>query len=399
MSSQAIYLDYNAATPCDPEAVEAMLPYFSRQFGNAASKSHPFGWEAAKAVESAREKIAALIGADPQEIIFTSGATESVNLALKGIYEAYSDKGNHVVTVQTEHSAVLDACRRLERSGAAVSYLPVDGRGMIDLEALEAAIRPETILVAAMFANNETGVILPMEAIGEICKNHGVLFFSDATQAVGKIEVFPEKSGIQLMAFSAHKMYGPKGVGALYLRRRLPKLRLIPQIEGGAQEQGLRSGTVNVPGIVGLGKAAEIAIAKMSQEGARLRRLRDHLESALTELEEVFVNGSQQERLPHVSNLAFRHVDDEALIYTFNKKLAVSTGSACHSASLQASHVLEAMGLDESLLSSSLRFSLGRFTTKEEIDFTIQAVKKGVLQLRELSAAWEMFKAGSVKKG
>lgn len=395
MAPHRIYLDYNATTPCDPRVVEAMLPYFNQRFGNAASRSHPFGWEAAEAVEGAREQISKLIGADAQEIIFTSGATESDNLAIKGVFELYARKGNHIITVKTEHKAVLDTCLHLEKRGAEVTYLPVNREGLIDPAELEAAIRPDTILVAVMWANNETGVIQPMKTIGEICEKHGVLFFSDATQAVGKMKTSPRENGIHLMAFTAHKMYGPKGVGALYISRKSPRVKLAAQIDGGGHERGMRSGTLNVPGIVGFGKAAEIASLEMEQEKARLQSLRDKLELALTSLDEVYVNGSLESRMPHVSYLAFRHVDDEALISTFNREIALSTGSACTSASLEPSHVLAAMGLEDDLLSSSLRFSLGRFTTEADIDFTIQAVEKGVQQLRELSPVWEMFKSSA----
>lgn len=394
MSTHRIYLDYNATTPCDPRVVEEMLPYFSHQFGNAASRSHPFGWEAAEAVEGAREQISKLIGADAQEVIFTSGATESDNLALKGVFELFARKGNHIITVKTEHKAVLDTCLHLEKRGAKLTYLPVNREGLIDPAELEAAIRPDTILVAVMWANNETGVIQPIKTIGEICEKHGVLFFSDATQAVGKMKTNPRENGIHLMAFTAHKMYGPKGVGALYISRKSPRVKLAAQMDGGGHERGMRSGTLNVPGIVGFGKAAEIASREMGQEAARLQSLRNKLEQALTSLDEVYVNGSLESRMPHVSNLAFRHVDDEALISTFNREIALSAGSACTSASLEPSHVLAAMGLEDDLLSSSLRFSLGRFTTEAEIDFTIEAVRKGVQQLRELSPVWEMFKSG-----
>lgn len=394
MSTHRIYLDYNATTPCDPRVMEEMLPYFSLRFGNAASRSHPFGWEAAEAVEEAREQISKLIGADAQEVIFTSGATESDNLALKGVFELFARKRNHIITVKTEHKAVLDTCLHLEKRGAKLTYLPVNREGLIDLADLEAAIRPDTILVAVMWANNETGVIQPMKPIGEVCEKHGVLFFSDATQAVGKMKTNPRENGIHLMAFSAHKMYGPKGVGALYISRKSPRVKLAAQMDGGGHERGMRSGTLNVPGIVGFGKAAEIASREMGQEAARLQSLRNKLEQALTSLDEVYVNGSLESRMPHVSNLAFRHVDDEALISTFNREIALSAGSACTSASLEPSHVLAAMGLEDDLLSSSLRFSLGRFTTEADIDFTIEAVRKGVQQLRELSPVWEMFKSG-----
>ncbi len=389
-----IYLDNNATTPCDPRAIEAMLPYFFEKPGNAASRSHPFGWEAEEAVDYAREQIAMLIGAEDKEIIFTSGATESNNLALKGAYEMYSRKGNHIITVETEHKAILDTCRHLEKMGAEVTYLKVNNEGLISLEELEAAIRPTTILVSVMWANNETGVIQPIREIGAICEKHGVLFHSDATQAVGKIPTFPRQMGIHLMSFTAHKMYGPKGVGALYVSRRNPRVKVTAQMDGGGHERGMRSGTLNVPGIVGFGKAAEIARQSMAEEAERLRRLRDKLENALLQLEETKVNGSLQHRMPHVTNISFKHVEGEGLMMTFNQNIAVSSGSACTSASLEPSYVLVAMGLGDDLAHSSIRFSLGRFTTEEDIDYTIEAVTKGVNHMREISPIWEMYKEG-----
>ncbi len=389
-----IYLDNNATTPCDPRAIEAMLPYFFEKPGNAASRSHPFGWEAEEAVDYAREQLAMLIGAEDKEIIFTSGATESNNLALKGAYEMYSRKGNHIITVETEHKAILDTCRHLEKMGAEVTYLKVNNEGLISLEELEAAIRPTTILVSVMWANNETGVIQPIREIGAICEKHGVLFHSDATQAVGKIPTFPRQIGIHLMSFTAHKMYGPKGVGALYVSRRNPRVKVTAQMDGGGHERGMRSGTLNVPGIVGFGKAAEIARQSMAEEAERLRRLRDKLESALLQLEETKVNGSLEHRMPHVTNISFKHVEGEGLMMTFNQNIAVSSGSACTSASLEPSYVLVAMGLGDDLAHSSIRFSLGRFTTEEEIDYTIEAVTKGVNHMREISPIWEMYKEG-----
>ncbi len=389
-----IYLDNNATTPCDPRAIEAMLPYFFEKPGNAASRSHPFGWEAEEAVDYAREQIAMLIGAEDKEIIFTSGATESNNLALKGAYEMYSRKGNHIITVETEHKAILDTCRHLEKMGAEVTYLKVNNEGLISLEELEAAIRPTTILVSVMWANNETGVIQPIREIGAICEKHGVLFHSDATQAVGKIPTFPRQMGIHLMSFTAHKMYGPKGVGALYVSRRNPRVKVTAQMDGGGHERGMRSGTLNVPGIVGFGKAAEIARQGMAEEAERLRRLRDKLENALLQLEETKVNGSLQHRMPHVTNISFKHVEGEGLMMTFNQNIAVSSGSACTSASLEPSYVLVAMGLGDDLAHSSIRFSLGRFTTEEDIDYTIEAVTKGVNHMREISPIWEMYKEG-----
>ncbi len=389
-----IYLDNNATTPCDPRVVEAMLPYFFEKPGNAASRSHPFGWEAEEAVDYAREQIAQLIGAEDKEIIFTSGATESNNLALKGVFEMYARKGNHIITVETEHKAILDTCRHLEKMGAEVTYLKVNSEGLINLKELEAAIRPTTILVSVMWANNETGVIQPMRQIAAICEKHGVLFHSDATQAVGKIPTFPREVGIHLMSFTAHKMYGPKGIGALYVSRKNPRVKVTAQIDGGGHERGMRSGTLNVPGIVGFGKAAEIARQSMGEEAERLRRLRDKLENALLQLEETQVNGSREHRMPHVTNISFKHVEGEGLMMTFNQNIAVSSGSACTSASLEPSYVLVAMGLGDDLAHSSIRFSLGRFTTEEDVVFAIEAVTKGVNHMREISPIWEMYKEG-----
>ena len=395
--NQRIYLDYNATTPCDPRVVEAMLPYFTTMPGNAASRSHPFGWEAEEAVSNARNQIANLIDADEREVIFTSGATEGDNLALKGVFEMYRRKGNHIITVETEHKAVLDTCLYLEKQGGEVTYLKVDKAGLINLEDLKAAIRPTTVLVAVMWANNETGVIQPMAEIGKICEEEGVLLFSDATQAVGKIPTFPKEIGVHLMAFTAHKMYGPKGVGALFVNRRRPRVKLTAQIDGGGHEEGMRSGTLNVPGIVGFGKAAAIAQAEMETEAIRINQLRNKLERALlTGIAECSINGTTEHRLPQVSNLSFRHVDSEGLLMTFNQNIAVATGSACTSASLDPSHVLTAMDIPDDLAKSSIRFSLGRFTTEEEIDFTIEKVKAGVRQLRALSPVWEMFKEGLI---
>ncbi|MFZ1255978.1 MAG: IscS subfamily cysteine desulfurase, partial [Saprospiraceae bacterium] len=359
MAFHKVYLDNNATTPCDPRVVEAMLPFFYEHPGNAASRSHPFGWEAEEAVDIARQRIADLIGADEKEIIFTSGATESDNLALKGVFEMYSRKGKHIITAKTEHKAVLDSCKSLEKHGGEITYLDVLSDGLIDLKALEAAIRKDTILVSIMWANNETGVIQPMKEIGEICARHGVLFMSDATQAVGKIPVNPRENGVHLMAFSGHKMYGPKGVGVLYVSRKDPRVKVTAQMDGGGHERGMRSGTLNVPGIVGLGKAAEIAKAEMAQDAMRLSKLRDKLESRFkSELEEVYVNGNTAHRMPHVANISFKHVEGEGLMMTFNQDIALSSGSACTSASLEPSYVLVALGLGDDLAHSSLRFSL-----------------------------------------
>ena len=394
MGSRKIYLDNNSTTPCDPRVVEAMLPYFFEHHGNAASRSHPFGWEAEEAVDYAREQVAKLLNADPKEIIFTSGATESDNLAIKGVYEMYASKGNHIITTRTEHKAVLDTCSKLEKSGAAITYLSVDNEGMVNLEELEAAITPKTILVSIMWANNETGVIQKMKEIGDICAKHGVLFFSDATQAVGKIKTHPREVGVHLMAFTSHKMYGPKGVGALYVSRKSPRVKVTAQMDGGGHERGMRSGTLNVPGIVGFGKAAEIAMKEMDIDAARLSKMRDRLESTLMQLEEVYVNGNRDSRMPHVTNISFKHVEGEGLMMTFNQEIALSSGSACTSASLEPSYVLVALGLGDDLAHSSLRFSLGRFTTDEDIDYAIAAISKGVNHMRELSPIWEMYKEG-----
>ena len=389
-----IYLDHNATTPMDPRVLEAMIPYFTENFGNAASRNHSFGWQAEEAVDYAREQIAKLVGADPKEIIFTSGATEGDNLAIKGVYEMYASKGNHIITCTTEHKAVLDTCKHLEKQGAEVTYLEVQPDGLIDLKQLEAAMKPTTILVAIMYANNEIGVIQPVKEISAIAKKHGALFFTDAVQAVGKIPVDVNADGIDLMAFTAHKMYGPKGVGALYVRRKNPRVKVTAQMDGGGHERGMRSGTLNVPGIVGFGKAAEIARTDMAADTERISKLRDKLENALKQIDESYVNGNPAHRLPHVSNISFKYVEGEGLMMGFNKDIALSSGSACTSASLEPSYVLKALGLGDDLAHSSLRFGLGRYTTEEQIDFTIKAVTDTVLKLREMSPLWEMFKEG-----
>jgi cysteine desulfurase len=389
-----IYLDNNATTPMDPRVLEAMIPYFTEHFGNAASRNHPFGWEAEEAVDYAREQVAKLIGADPKEIIFTSGATEGDNLGIKGVYEMYASKGNHIITCTTEHKAVLDTCKHIEHLGGEVTYLPVAANGLIDLTALEAAIKPTTILIAIMYANNEIGVVQPVKEISVIAKKHGVLFFSDAVQAVGKIPVDVNADGIDIMAFTAHKMYGPKGIGALYVRRKNPRVKVTAQMDGGGHERGMRSGTLNVPGIVGFGKACELARLEMAADAERLSKLRDKLEAALTQIDESYVNGSTEHRLPHVANISFKYVEGEGLMMGFNKTIALSSGSACTSASLEPSYVLKALGLGDDLAHSSLRFGLGRFTTDEQIDYTIKAVTDTVLKLREMSPLWEMFKEG-----
>lgn len=394
MMKLPIYLDNNATTPMDPRVLEAMTPYFLEHFGNAASRNHPFGWEAEEAVDYAREQVAKLIGADAKEIIFTSGATEADNLAIKGVFEMYASKGNHVITVNTEHKAVLDTCKHLEKIGGEVTYLSVNPEGLIDLKELEAAIKPTTILIAIMYANNEVGVIMPVKEISAIAKKHGVLFFTDATQAVGKIPVDVIKDGIDLMAFSGHKMYGPKGVGALYVRRKNPRVKVTAQMDGGGHERGMRSGTLNVPGIVGFGKACELCRLDMEEDTKRISKLRDKLETELLKVEEAYVNGSREHRLPHVSNISFKYVEGEGLMMGFNKNIALSSGSACTSASLEPSYVLKALGLGDDLAHSSLRFGLGRFTTEEQIDYTIKAVTETVLKLREMSPLWEMYKEG-----
>ncbi len=395
MTESRIYLDYNATTPVDPRVLEAMLPFFTQRPGNPASRHHAFGWEAEEAVQQARQQLAALIGAQAEELTFTSGATESLNLAIRGVYDLYRRKGRHLVTVKTEHNAVLDTCEQLEKQGAEVTYLDVRPDGRIDLSELDAAIRPDTVLVAVMWANNETGVLQPMAEIGAVCEKHGTLLLSDATQAVGKIPVDVTAAGVHLLACTAHKMYGPKGVGALYLRRRRPRVKVRPLITGGGHESGVRSGTLNVPGIVGFGKAAEIARSEMQKEGERLRKLRDRLEIALLDrLDAVERNGDPAHRLPHVSNLSFRCVDSEALLMRFNQHIAVATGSACTSASLDPSHVLTAMGRSDELAHGAVRFSLGRYTTETEIDQTIESVISAVNQLRAVSPMWEMYLSG-----
>lgn len=389
-----VYLDHNATTPCDPRVVEAMIPYFTQDFGNAASRNHPFGWAAEEAVDYAREQVARLIGADPKEVIFTSGATEADNLAIKGVYEMYASKGNHIITINIEHKAVLDTCKHIEKLGGEVTYLKVKEDGLVDLAELEAAIKPTTILISIMYANNEIGVVQPMKQISAIAKKHGVLVFSDATQAVGKIPVDVNADGIDLLAMTAHKMYGPKGVGALYVRRKNPRVKVTAQMDGGGHERGMRSGTLNVPGIVGFGKACELARNEMAQDAERLSKLRDKLETALLQLEEAYVNGSREHRLPHVTNISFKYVEGEGLLMGFNKDIALSSGSACTSASLEPSYVLKALGLGDDLAHSSLRFGLGRYTTEEQIDYTIEQISKTVIKLREMSPLWEMYKEG-----
>lgn len=384
-----IYLDNNSTTPVDQRVLDAMLPYFTGKFGNAASRNHSFGWIAEEAVDKARQQVASLIGADNTEIIFTSGATEAVNLALKGTFESYRTKGNHIITCVTEHKAVLDSCKHLEKMGANITYLPVNSDGLIDVQHLKAAITPATILIAIMYANNETGVIQPMKEIAKIASENNILFFSDATQAIGKTKVNVMDDGIHMLALSAHKMYGPKGVGALYVRRRNPRVSISPQIHGGGHERGFRSGTLNVPGIVGLGEASEICADSVQEERSRLFHLREKLESALCKIENTFINGDRSSRLPNVLNVSFEHVDGQALMMAM-KGIAVSSGSACTSASLEPSYVLKSLGLSDELAHSAIRIAVGRFNTEEEIDFTIEQVTRAVAQLRSISPAWIM---------
>jgi cysteine desulfurase len=379
-----VYLDYNATTPCDARVVETMLPYFNEKFGNAASSGHFFGWQASEAVSKAREQVAQLIGAEPNEIVFTSGATESDNLALKGVLETFSGKGNHIITCNIEHKAVLDTCKHLEKQGAEISYLKVKTDGLVDPDELKAAIKPTTVLLAIIYANNEIGTIMPMKEISGIAREKGVLVFSDATQAVGKIPVDVNNDGIDIMAFSSHKLYGPKGVGALYVRRKDPRVKLTAQIDGGGHEKGMRSGTLNVPGIVGFGKACEICREELSNHGQRIKKLRDKLENALLQIDETNLNGSKENRLPHVANIGFKYVNGDALIGGLTN-IAVSSTSACSSGSMEPSHVLKAIGLNDEDANSCLRFSLGRFTTEEEIDFVIEQVKTTIKSLRKFS--------------
>ena len=385
-----VYLDHNATTPCDQRVVETMFPYFTQSFGNAASRTHQLGWAAEQAVEDAREQVAKLVGAESKEIIFTSGATEGDNLALKGVFEMYAGKGDHIITTNIEHKAVLDTCHHLEKRGGDITYLAIKNNGLIDLEELEAAIKPTTILIAVMYANNEIGTIMPIKEISAIAKRKGIIFFSDATQAVGKIPVNVMEDGIDLMAFSAHKMYGPKGTGALYIRRKNPRVKLIAQIDGGGHEKGVRSGTLNVPGIVGFGKACEICRNEMREESVRLAKLRDRLQSALLKIEGSTVNGDIKNRLPHVTNMSFRYIDGEMLMMGLNKNIALSSGSACTSAVMEPSYVLKALGVDDDLAYGSLRFSLGRHTTEEEIDYAIEQVTNTVNKLRAESMAGKL---------
>lgn len=390
-----IYLDNSATTPLDPRVLDAMLPYFTSKIGNAASRNHPFGWEAEDAVDMARKQIAQLIGASSEkEIIFTSGATEADNLAIKGAVEMYQRKGNHIITTNTEHKAILDTVKALQKKGVEVTILEVNEQGLITPEQVEAAMTDRTVLVSVMFVNNELGVIQPIEEIAKVAHKHGALFMTDATQGVGKIPIDVNAMGIDLMAFTAHKMYGPKGVGALYVRRKRPRVKVTAQMDGGGHERGMRSGTLNVPGIVGFGKAAELCRLEMATEAERLGKLRDKLENALLQLEESYLNGHKEHRAPHISNISFKFVEGEGLMMGFNQDIAVSSGSACTSASLEPSYVLVALGLDDELAHSSIRFSLGRFTTEAEIDYTIERVAHAVKRMRDLSPLWEMHLEG-----
>ena len=387
-----IYMDYSATTPTDPRVAQKMIPYITEHFGNPASRSHPYGWEAEEAVEEARAQVAALVNADPREIVFTSGATESDNLALKGIAEFYQDRGKHIITVKTEHKAILDTARELERKGFEVTYLDVLENGLIDLDVLKAAIRPDTILVSVMMVNNEIGVIQDVEAIGELCRDKGVFFHVDAAQATGKVAIDLQKLKVDLMSFSAHKTYGPKGVGALYVRRK-PRVRLEAQMHGGGHERGMRSGTLATHQIVGMGEAFRIAKEEMDEESARIKALRDRLWAGLSTMEEVHINGDMTQRVPHNLNVSFNFVEGESLMMAI-KDVAVSSGSACTSASLEPSYVLRALGRSDELAHSSIRFSVGRFTTEAEIDAVVKLLQEKIGKLRELSPLWEMYKEG-----
>jgi cysteine desulfurase len=392
MSALPIYMDYSATTPVDPRVAEKMIPFLTEHFGNPASRSHAFGWTAEQAVETAREQVAALVNANPKEIIWTSGATESNNLALKGAAHFHQAKGKHLITVKTEHKAVLDTMRELEREGFRVTYLEVGADGLLDLEGFAAALQPDTILASVMYVNNEIGVIQDIAALGKICREHGVLFHVDAAQATGKVEIDLEQLAVDMMSFSAHKTYGPKGIGALYVRRK-PRMRLEAQMHGGGHERGLRSGTLATHQIVGMGAAFEIARTSMGTENERIRMLRDRLHNGFSDLEQVFVNGDMERRVPHNINLSFNYVEGESLLMAI-KDIAVSSGSACTSASLEPSYVLRALGLSDEMAHSSIRFSLGRFTTEADVDFAICLIKEKVGKLRALSPLWDMYQEG-----
>jgi cysteine desulfurase len=387
-----IYLDYSATTPVDPRVAEKMIPYLCEDYGNPASRSHALGWSAEAAVEEARENVALLVGADAKEIVWTSGATESNNLAIKGAAHFYSGKGKHIVTVKTEHKAVLDTCRELERQGFEVTYLDVRENGLIDLEVFKAALRPDTILVSVMFVNNEIGVIQPIAEIGEICRAKGIIFHVDAAQATGKVEIDLAELKVDLMSFCAHKTYGPKGIGALYIRRK-PRVRLEAQMHGGGHERGFRSGTLATHQIVGMGEAFRLAREEMAAENARIRSLRDRLLKGLSDIEQVFINGDMENRVAHNLNISFAYIEGESMLMAI-KELAVSSGSACTSASLEPSYVLRALGREDELAHSSIRFTLGRFNTEEEIDYAVQLLHRKIGKLRELSPLWEMVQDG-----
>ncbi|MGY6273761.1 IscS subfamily cysteine desulfurase [Achromobacter denitrificans] len=392
MTTRPIYLDYSATTPVDPRVVEKMVPWLYDNFGNPASRSHAFGWESEEAVERAREEVAKLVNADPREIVWTSGATESDNLAIKGAANFYAERGKHIITVKTEHKAVLDTCRELERQGFEVTYLDVKDNGLIDLDTFKAALRPDTVLVSVMMVNNEIGVIQDVETLGEICREKGIIFHVDAAQATGKVEIDLQKLKVDLMSFSAHKTYGPKGIGALYVRRK-PRIRIEAQMHGGGHERGFRSGTLATHQIVGMGEAFRLAREEMGTENERIRMLRDRLWNGLSQIEEVYLNGDMDQRVPHNLNVSFNYVEGESLIMAI-KELAVSSGSACTSASLEPSYVLRALGRNDELAHSSIRFTLGRFTTEQEVDFAVELIKSRVGKLRDMSPLWEMAKEG-----
>ena len=392
IAPKPIYLDYSSTTPIDPRVAEKMIPFITEHFGNPASRSHSFGWTAEEAVEEARDEVAKLVNADPREIVWTSGATESNNLAIKGASHFYSTKGKHILTVATEHKAVIDAVRELEREGYTATYLEPEPNGMVDLEKFKKAIRPDTVLASVMIVNNEIGVIQDIEALGNICREHNVIFHVDAAQATGKVDIDLEKLPVDLMSFSAHKTYGPKGIGALYVRRK-PRIRIEAQMHGGGHERGMRSGTLATHQIVGMGEAFRIARIEMQLENERIRKLRDKLLHGLQDMEEVYVNGDLKHRIPHNLNISFNYVEGESLIMAV-KDIAVSSGSACTSASLEPSYVLRALGRSDELAHSSIRFSIGRFTTEADVDFTIQLLKEKIQKLRELSPLWDMFKEG-----
>lgn len=392
MTTRPIYLDYSATTPVDPRVVDKMVPWLYENFGNPASRSHAFGWDSEDAVERAREEVAKLVNADPREIVWTSGATESDNLAIKGAANFYSERGKHIITVKTEHKAVLDTCRELERQGFEVTYLDVKDNGLIDLDVFKAALRPDTVLVSVMMVNNEIGVIQDIETLGEICREKGIIFHVDAAQATGKVEIDLQKLKVDLMSFSAHKTYGPKGIGALYVRRK-PRVRIEAQMHGGGHERGFRSGTLATHQIVGMGEAFRLAREEMGTENERIRMLRDRLWAGLSQIEEVYLNGDMDQRVPHNLNVSFNYVEGESLIMAI-KELAVSSGSACTSASLEPSYVLRALGRNDELAHSSIRFTLGRFTTEKEVDYAIELLKSRVGKLRDMSPLWEMAKEG-----